>query len=116
MASTLLLDRSKWDLVLDVNGNMAVATEPYSQAQDVASAVRTFSGEVYYDSALGVPYFNPLFGIPPLSLVKAKLIDAALTVPGVTAARVYITGLANRLLRGQIHVTNADGANLPVNF
>ena len=42
--NTLLLDTLRWDLCLDVHGNIAVASDPYSVAQDVASAIRTFSG------------------------------------------------------------------------
>ena len=38
MANTLLLDRTVWDLLLDGSGNIAIATEPYATAQDVASA------------------------------------------------------------------------------
>lgn len=34
MASTLLLDTLAWDLAVDAAGNIAVATEPYSLAQD----------------------------------------------------------------------------------
>jgi hypothetical protein len=55
---TLLLDRSLWDLTLDINGNIAMASEPYAIAQDVASACRTFLGECYYDTSQGVPYFQ----------------------------------------------------------
>ena len=40
--STLLLDQTEWDLVLDASGNIALASPPYALAQDVASAVRTF--------------------------------------------------------------------------
>ena len=56
MADTLLLDLTNWDLVLDVNGNIAIARPPYALAQDAASAVKTFQGECYYDTTLGIPY------------------------------------------------------------
>jgi hypothetical protein len=62
---TLLLDTATWDLVLDVKGNIAIASEPYSLAQDAASAIKTFLGEVWYDTTQGVPYFEQILGKPP---------------------------------------------------
>ncbi len=59
---TLLLDRSTWDFVLDANGNIAVASDPYSQAQDAASEIKTFSGAVYYDTRMGLPYWRDILG------------------------------------------------------
>jgi hypothetical protein len=43
--NTLLLDVSSWDLCLDAAGNIAMASNPYSIAQDAASAIRTFAGD-----------------------------------------------------------------------
>ena len=57
---SLLLDRGAWDLVLDAEGNIAVCEEPYSIAQDVACACRTFKGELIYDVNDGVPYFSEI--------------------------------------------------------
>jgi hypothetical protein len=51
-ATTLLLDRAIWDLSLDANGNIAIATGPYAIAQDVASAVRR--GELRHNTTKGV--------------------------------------------------------------
>ena len=62
---TLLLDRTQWDLVQDANGNIALATEPYARAQDVASACRLFRGELWYDTAAGIPYFEDILGKSP---------------------------------------------------
>lgn len=107
---TLLLDQTTWDLVLDVNGNIAAATEPYQLAQDAASAIRVFSGEGWYNTAIGVPYFESFLGkAPNLSLVKQKFIGQALTVPGVVSAKVFITSVAERRVTGQIQVTDAEG-------
>ena len=36
MATTIFLDPRTWDLSLDVNGNIAVATSTYQRAQDIA--------------------------------------------------------------------------------
>ena len=107
MAQTLLLDTVAWDLVLDIFGNIAVASEPYSQAQDAASAIRLFQGELWYDTTKGVPYWTQILGYaPPIALMKAKFITAALTVPGVTSANCFITGINGRLVTGQVQLSN----------
>lgn len=115
MPSTLLLDIAKWDLLLDANGNIAVAAEPYSLAQDAASAIKTFLGEVYYDTTIGVPYMTQILGKnPPLPLLKQQLVMAALTVPGVVSAQVFINALTDRLISGQVQVTNAETGQVSV--
>lgn len=105
--STLLLDTAAWDLVLDANGDIAVATEPYSLAQDAASAIRTFLGECYWDTTIGVPYLTDILGRnPSIALLKALLVDAAETVPGVASAECFITALSARSVSGQVQVTS----------
>lgn len=106
--NTLLLDRTRWDLVLDASGDIAMARNPYSIAQDVASAARLFAGELWYDTAKGVPYFEQILGKqPPLQLVKARIAAAAKTVPEVVRAVVYIDAIENRQLSGQIQIVDA---------
>lgn len=107
MASTLLLDQIAWDLVLDANGNIAVATEPYALAQDAASVIRTYLGEVYFDITLGIPYLQQVFGrTPSLTLLKAQLQSAAETVPGVESAKVFLVSTEGRVVSGQVQVTS----------
>lgn len=114
---SLLLDRDAWDLVLDSSGNIAACSEPYSMAQDVATACRTFKGELIYDSKDGVPYFSDILGQwPPLSLVRERLKSAALSVSGVVAAQVIITGVDGRTLSGQAQFTDTDGVISTVTF
>lgn len=110
MAKTMLLDVAAWDLVLDVYGNIAAATGPYALAQDAASAIRLFQGELWFDTAQGVPYFADVLGkSPPLPLLKAKLVAAAMTVPGVVAARALIANVTERGVSGQVQVTDEAG-------
>ncbi|ENN86083.1 hypothetical protein RHSP_32120 [Rhizobium freirei PRF 81] len=107
---TLLLDVVTWDLAVDTAGNIAVAGNPYSQAQDAASAIRTFEGEVYFDTTLGIPYFTEILGYsPPISLMKARFNAAALTVPGVTKSQSFITSWKDRVVSGQVQIMNDDG-------
>jgi hypothetical protein len=110
MASTLLLQRDVWDLAVDAAGNIAVASEPYAQVQDVASACRTFAGECYYDTSRGVPYFEQVFsGVTPTPILKARMAAEAKTVPGVASAIVALRPISNRVVTGQVQITLDDG-------
>lgn len=114
---TLLLDRTAWDLVLDTNGNIACASDPYSIAQDVASAVKTFLGECWYDATQGLPYWQSILGqLPPASFVQAKIVTAAMSVQNVASASVTNLGFSNRVLSGDIEVTDITGNTSTVTF
>ena len=107
---TLLLDPGTWDLVIDSAGNIAVASDPYSQAQDAASEIKVFSGEHFLDTTLGLPYFPQILGEPPpLSLIKSGVVAAAESVPGVQIAAFYVTSFKNRVLKGQVQISNDAG-------
>jgi hypothetical protein len=109
---TLLLDTGTWDLKVDRSGNIAVAAGAYAIAQDVASAARLFLGELWYDTAQGIPYLEQILGkLPSLQFMKAQYIAAALTVPDVASVKVFLTGPgAARLIGGQIQITDDTGA------
>jgi hypothetical protein len=116
MASTLLLDAVTWDWVVDANGNWAVAGEPYSQAQDAASAIRLKLGELYYDTTIGVPYDQILGVGTNLPLLKESLVAAAMTVPGITKAVVFITSVVDRTVSGQVQITTQSGLTAAAAF
>lgn len=110
--NTLLLDQTTWDLCLDADGNIAMATEPYAPAQDVASAIRLFRGELWYDTTKGVPYFDRILGYaPPLPIFRAYMVAAANTVPGVTAAVCTVNALEDRQLTGDVFFRYQEGAS-----
>lgn len=107
---TLLLDRTTWDLCLDTSGNIAVASGAYALAQDAASAIRLFAGELWYDTTQGIPYFNQVLGqAPPVALMKAEFAAAAMTVPGVVSAECFIISIEERTVRGQVQITDGAG-------
>lgn len=115
MAQTLPLKPDTWDIELDSNGNLTLAEPDYSIAQDVASAIRTFLGECWYDVTLGLPYFGQILGqLPPASLITSQLEQAAKTVVGVTAVTVVSLGLNQaRQLTGTVIVVSTD-SNTPL--
>lgn len=107
---SLLLKPDTWDLTVDASGNIAVASDPYALAQNAASAIRTFLGEQWYDTTIGVPWFQQILAkAPNIPLMKSKLVAQALLVPGVVAAAVFITSITDRGIRGQVQLTGVDG-------
>ena len=115
--NTLLLDQTAWDLIIDSAGNIAIAAPPYALAQDVASAVRLFLGELWYNTPKGIPYFDDVLGhLPPLTLLIGYIEKAALTVPGVVTAQCIIGAFDSREITGQIQFIDETGAANAVQF
>lgn len=114
---TLFLLPGTWDLELDSSGNIAVASDVYQQAQDIASACRTFLRDVYYDQATGIPYFENVLGQHgfPLSLFKMNLEAAAKSIPGVVSANAQLR-LSGRVASGSILFTNEDNQTGQINL
>lgn len=114
---TLLVDLTNWDLVLTADGDIAAATDPYAMAQDAASAVKLFKGELWYDTTKGIPYFGQILGrSPPVAFIKAQIVQAVLSVPGVTGAVCYLSSLTDRALTGQVLLTDENGGTSIANF
>lgn len=115
---TILLNPSNWDLLLDANGNIARASDPYANAQDVASACRLFLGELYYDTSKGIPYREQILGeSPPIQVVASHLEAAALSVPGIVSARASLTfNSTERRIVGTIETINTAGQTNNVEF
>lgn len=115
--NTVFLEPNAWDLTKNSFGNISISTGGYALAQDAASAIRTFQGEVYYDTTLGIPYFQQILGFsPPASLMKAYFVAAALTVPEVATAVCFIASIINRQVSGQVQVRTATGQVAAANF
>lgn len=119
MPKTIPLDADSWDIQLDSNGNLTLTDESYSIAQDVASAIRTFLGECWYDVTLGLPYFGTILGQrPPSSLLISLVTDAAMTVATVTSVTVVRLLLSqDRVLTGTVVVVSSSSTQpLVVSF
>ena len=110
MATTIFLDPRTWDLSLDVNGNIAVATSTYQRAQDIASECRTFRGDIYLDQLRGIPYKESILGKNkyPLGLYQSELHRCAMSVDGVVSANIKLNQLQNRVLTGIIEFTDIE--------
>lgn len=105
--TTLFLNPQTWDLCLDDQGNIAYAKKPYAKAQDVASAIKLFKGELYYDTEKGMPYFDETLGRKQsLALYQYRLEQAALTVKGVKSAKANIESDNDRQVVGSVTFTD----------
>lgn len=115
--NTLLLNPGSWDLMVDANGNIAMATEPYANAQDVASACRLFAGELYYDTSKGIPYLSSVLGVDvPAQSVESLYEEAALTVPDIVEAKCTLQQDSARNMIGTVQAINTAGQLLNVQF
>lgn len=103
---------SDWDLSLDSTGNLVVLTDKTAILQDVCSAARTWLGEVLYDTGQGIPYDTDILrSAVDISFYASEVEDAAMSVPGVSAATCHLANpTKDRQLRGVILVTFTDGS------
>ncbi len=108
---TLFLNPETWDLAVDSSGNIGSIFGAYAIAQDVASTVRLFKGELWYDTTQGVPYFKQILGeLPPVGFLAAKFAAAGDTVPGVQSIKVTLNPVTSkRILTGKLEITNTGG-------
>ena len=115
--NSLLLDQTAWDLVIDASGNIATAGAPYAIAQDVASAVRLFLGELWYDTQQGIPYWTTVLGkLPPAALLIELINLAALSVPDVVTVQTFITSFTARGVTGQIQFVDVNNQTTTMEF
>ena len=105
---TLFLNTDTWDLAIDTSGNIAIATDTYQQAQDIASSCRVFYGDDYYNKTDGIPYLESIMGKSdyPISLYQRHIHDRSMMVSGVVSVDVKLEPLKNRIMSGAIEFTN----------
>ena len=110
-AHTLYLQPESWDITLDSSGRIARSVQAYAIAQNVANAVRLFTGEAFFAMDEGIPHFDIELGKtrPALSVLRARMREAALNVEGVLDAQITLNDVQERKLTGEILLTVADG-------
>ena len=110
----LMLETSEWDLIPDQNGDIAVCSDPYAAAQQVANECRLYQGEAYYEPDQGIPLDPNVFGeTASLSYVGMLMQEAALTVDGVVTATPNLYR-KNREVRGAVLVSTSAGIDLTI--
>lgn len=109
---TWKLNNDTWDIGVDKNTkNIAVKNGKDQIAQDVASSVRVFLGELPFDLGRGIAYNKPdeLRGSLNFEMrEQAKLIE------GVSDASVVFNKLENRVLDATIYITTIEGETIEV--
>ena len=100
-----------WDLYVDENGNLAIKNGNDRLAQDVASSVRVFKGEIGFNTPRGVEYNKPDLNKETLNYQMNK---QARMVEGVDDSIVIFNQLENRVLKPVIYVTNIDGEQIVI--
>ena len=107
---TLYLTPDNWDITLDSSGRLQTSATAYAIAQNVANAVRLFTNEAFFAMDEGIPHFEIELGYtrPALSVLRARIREAALNVEGVLDAAVNLDGVRGRKLTGEILLTVAD--------
>jgi len=105
---TIFLLPKTWDLAKDTQGNIAIATEEYQQAQDIASSCRVFLGDDYYNKNDGIPYLQSIMGKSgyPISLYQRHLHERSLLVKDVVSVKINLQPIDNRVVKGNIDFTN----------
>lgn len=104
-------------MVLDAAGDIACASEPYAVAQNVASAIRTFTGDCWYAQNKGMPYWRQILGhYPPMALVRDRITSEAMKEDDVAQVRVQRLDAAGRVLTGEVLVIDTNGQNSGVTF
>lgn len=107
---TLALNEDAWDLVLDSEGSIAAIDNTQSVLQDVASSVRVWLGECYYDTDKGVNYWQFFDGDAPISFFIDEATEQALNVHDVESCDIILAPpQATRILQGKILITLTSG-------
>lgn len=100
-----------WDLELDALFNIKTKSDNDQIAQDVASSLRVFKGELALDGERGIEYNKPEQIRNSLRFDmerQAKLID------GVRNVHCVFDNLQNRELKTTVYIETEDGDNIEV--
>ena len=113
--ANLKMDLLTHRVVLE-NNNLALSSGIDDIAQDVQTRLKTFLGEWYLDTRIGVPYYSRILGQKPqIGLIKGVFRDTIMTTPGI----IRITQLDltyEGATRGVIVRFKADTTAGPLNY
>ncbi|MCU5775134.1 hypothetical protein N5923_23250 [Erwiniaceae bacterium BAC15a-03b] len=118
LTKSLLLNTDAWDIGLDDTGNLAITSNPFAVAQDVACACSTFLGEAWYDTTLGIPYYERILGHwPGTQLINTKMQSEAKKLLYVQDAFCTVTvGKQSRAASGVMTITDTNSIQSTVQF
>lgn len=108
---TWALKDDSWDLYVDQVGNLATVSGNLRLAQDVASSVRVFKGELPLDIERGVEYNKPDTN---RQILNDQMNKQARMINGVRNSVVVFEELRDRRLKTVVYVTNTEGEQVVV--
>ena len=80
------------DIYLDMQGNIAMSFDQDAILEECAQVARTILGEMIFNTALGIPYFETVWiGVPNIAQFTSSLRQAFLNVNGVIEVISLIT-------------------------
>lgn len=100
-----------WDVYIDDLGNIATLDGNARLAQDVASSVRVFLGELPFNVTRGIEYNKPDQNRETLN---HQMNDNAKLIEGVSESVVVFEELKDRVLKPVVYVTNTDGEQIAI--
>ena len=106
------LDSETWDIGVNKNTKSIALVEDGAQiAQDVASSVRVWLGELPMDVNRGINYGEPesLRGV-----LNFEMKEQAKRIEGVEEAQVIFNKMEDRVLDATIYVTTTEGTTIEV--
>lgn len=105
-----------WDIQLNKDGNIEVATGDYAIAQNCANAVRLFTDDAFYDRTRGIPHFDIELGhsvMASMTVLKNRIKQSCLAVEGVTDCEISLKNdKDNRLESGQVSLATVNGSKI----
>jgi len=108
---TWALRKDSWDVMTDEVGNIATLSGNDRLAQDVASSVRVFTGELPFDVERGVDYNKPDTN---RDILNDQITEQARLVEGVLNSIVIFEELKDRTLKPVVYVTNEENEEILV--
>lgn len=98
------------DIYLDEFGNLATVTGIAAIAQVCRNKVLTTYGELTYDVADGIPYFETIFTDPPnIELFQNAVVEALQNVEGVTRVKSFNYSVSGGTLSYTAEIVTAYG-------
>ena len=108
---TWALESYSWDVYTDEVGNIALKSGNSRLAQDVASSVRVFTGELPFDIERGVDYNKPDTN---RQLLNDQMNQQARLIDGVQDSIVVFEELKDRKLKPVVYVTNEENEEIVI--
>lgn len=110
--STAVALTTDWDLDFDANGDLKVLDGVDAICQAVSQECRLFWHDAYFRYEDGIKWFTDQLGRPVQeAVIRDRIRQAAMSVPGVLESEVTITELdgETRTLHGQVSISTEFG-------